>query len=82
MKQRSIEWQLYLWRNKLQDTSITYEQIRFKKDSLNLEIIRKYINVNITLQDVINKGMDYYTYKPKIDSVIYPEYLLKMYECK
>ncbi len=82
LKQRSIEWQLYLWRNKLQDTSITYEQIRFKKDSLNLEIIRKYINVNITMQDVINKGMDYYTYKPKIDSVIYPEYLLKMYECK
>ena len=82
MKQRSIEWQLYLWRNKLQDTSITYEQIRFKKDSLNLEILKKHINPNITMQDVINRGVDYYTYKPKIDSVRYPEYLLKMYECK
>lgn len=81
-KQKSIEWQLYLWRNKLQDTSVTYEQIRFKKDSLNLEIVKKYIDHRITMKDVINKGIDYYTYKPKIDSVIYPEYLLKMYECK
>jgi|GEM_PF-1633147 len=81
-KQRSIEWQLYIWRNKLQDTSITFEQIRFKKDSLNLEIVQKFIDSNITMKDVINKGIDHYTYKPKIDSVRYPEYLLKMYECK
>lgn len=81
-KQNSIEWQLYLWRNKLQDTSVTYQQIRFKKDSLNLEIVRKYIYEYMTMQDVIEKGIDYYTYKPKIDSVRYPDSLLKMYECK
>lgn len=77
----SEDWHLYLWHNFL-DSTVTMVQIRNSKDSLRFEKLRKDYDETLTMNDIIKIGIDYYTYKPKIDSVRYPDSLLKMYECK
>ncbi len=77
----SKEWNLYIW-HRILDSSVTIDDIRFRRDSLTLLNLKRNYDSTITMQDVINKGIDYYTYKPEIDSVRYPDSLLKMYECK
>lgn len=77
----STEWNLYIW-HRILDSSVTIDDIKFRRDSLTLLEIKKNYDLTITMQDIIKMGIDIYTYKPEIDSVRYPDSLLKMYECK
>ncbi|PKL79785.1 MAG: hypothetical protein CVV25_06645 [Ignavibacteriae bacterium HGW-Ignavibacteriae-4] len=77
----TVERQTYLL-NQVKDLGLNLQYVSDSKDSLYLYLINRFSDKLVTLNDVIIKGIDYYTYKPEIDSVSYPDSLLKMYECK
>lgn len=77
----STKWEAFFL-DKLKKSDLDLSGVTSQKDSLFLILLNRFSEKLITLDDIIKKGIDYYTYKPEIDSVCYPDSLLKMYECK